>query len=102
MQRTFNRPKEKALLASLSYDFSGLGADGLSVIVNFAAGFDGKVDGGRSDAQEVDVTIDYRVKKEGWMKSLWLRVRGSWLNDESADRDGTDVRAVLRYDFPAT
>jgi hypothetical protein len=102
MQRTFNRPKEKALLASLSYDFSGLGADGLSVIVNFAAGFDGKVDGGRSDAQEVDVTIDYRVKKEGWMKSLWLRVRGSWLNDESADRDGTDVRVILRYDLPAT
>ena len=48
------------------------------------------------------MTIDYRVKKEGWMKSLWLRVRGSWLNDESADRDGTDVRVILRYDLPAT
>ena len=87
MQRTFDRPREKALLASISYDFSGLGVDGLSAIVNFAAGFDGKVDGGRSNAQEVDATIDYRVKKEGWWKSFWLRVRGSWLNDESADRD---------------
>jgi hypothetical protein len=100
MQRTFNRPDEKALLASISYDFSGLGADGLSAIVNFAAGFDGKVESGRSDAQEVDATIDYRVKKEGWMKGFWLRLRGSWLNDESADRDGTDVRVILRYDLP--
>jgi hypothetical protein len=40
------------------------------------------------------------VKKEGWMKSLWLRVRGSWINDESADGDGTDVRVLLRYDLP--
>jgi hypothetical protein len=100
MQRIFNRPDEKALLASISYDFSGLGIDGLSVIVNFAAGFDGKVDGGRSHAQEIDATLDYRVKQEGWMKSLWLRVRGSWLHDESADRDGTDVRVILRYDLP--
>jgi hypothetical protein len=54
----------------------------------------------RSGAQEVDVTIDYRVKKEGRMKSFWLRVRGSWLDDESADGDGTDVRVILRYDLP--
>jgi hypothetical protein len=100
MQRTFDRPREKALLASISYDFSGLGVDGLSAIVNFAAGFDGKVDGGRSDAQEVDATIDYRVRKEGWLKSFWPRVRGSWFNDESAGRDGTDVRVILRSDFP--
>jgi hypothetical protein len=100
IQRTFNAPDEKALLASISYDFSGLGVDGLSAIVNFAAGFDGKVDGGRSDAQEVDVTIDYRMKKEGWMKSFWLRVRGWWLHQESAVQDGTGARVILRYDFP--
>jgi hypothetical protein len=99
MQRTFNRPHEKALLVSASYDFSGLGVEGLSAIMNFAAGFDGEVDDTRSNAQEVDVTVDYRVKK-GWLKSFWLRVRGSWLNDDSADRDGTDVRVILRYDFP--
>ena len=99
MQRTFNRPHEKALLVSASYDFSGLGVEGLSVIMNFAAGFDGEVDATRSNAQEVDVTVDYRVRK-GWLKSFWLRVRGSWLNDDSADRDGTDVRVILRYDFP--
>jgi hypothetical protein len=71
----------------------------LSAILNFAAGFDGEVDGTRSDSREVDVTLDYR-NKQGWLESFWLRVRGSWLNDDSADRDGTDVRVILRYDFP--
>ena len=100
MQETFNRPEEKALLASLSYDFAGLGVDGLSTIVNFVAGFEGKVDGSRSDRQEVDLTIDYRVNQEGWLKSFWLRMRGSWYNDQSAEHDGTQVRVILRYDFP--
>jgi hypothetical protein len=98
MQRTFGRPDEKALLVSVSYDFAGLGADGLSIIANFVAGFDGKSLGVRGDAQEVDVTIDYRVKK-GWLKDFWLRVRGSWLTDESRSRDGTDLRVILRYDL---
>jgi hypothetical protein len=100
MQRTFDRPEEKALLASVSYDFAGLGVEGLSAIVNFAAGFDGEVAGGRSDSQEVDLTLDYHVTKDGWMKSFWLQLRGSWLNDQTADSDGTQVRAILRYDFP--
>ena len=100
MQETFDRPEEKALLASLSYDFSGIGIDGLSAIADFVAGFDGKVDGGRSDRQEADLTIDYRVTKEGWLNGLWLRLRGSWLHDPSADQDGTQVRFILRYDLP--
>ena len=99
MQRTFNRPDEKTLQASASYDFAGVGIQGLSAIVTFAAGFDGKVDGGRSDAQEVDATIDYRLK-HGWLESFWLRVRGSWLNDELAESDGTEIRVILRYDLP--
>ena len=99
MQRTFTRADEKALLASLSYDFSGIGLNELTLIVNFVAGFDGKLLGVRSDAQEVDATLDYRIQ-EGWLKSFWLRVRGSWINDETAGRDGSDVRVILRYDFP--
>ena len=98
MQRTFGRTDEKALLVSVSYDFAGLGVDGLSVIANFVAGFNGKFLGERRDEQEVDVTIDYRVKK-GLLKGFWLRVRGSWLTEESTSRDGTDLRVILRYDF---
>jgi hypothetical protein len=99
MQRTFTAEDEKALLASLSYDFSHLGVDGLTLIVNFVAGFDGKLVGVRNDAQEVDVTLDYRIP-EGWFEGFWLRIRGSWLNEETAGRDGSDVRVMLRYDFP--
>jgi hypothetical protein len=99
MQRTFTRADEKALLASLSYDFSNLGIDGLTLIANFVAGFDGEQLGVRSDAQEVDATLDYRIQG-GWFEGFWLRVRGSWLNEETAGRDGTDVRVMLRYDLP--
>jgi hypothetical protein len=99
MQRTFTRANEKALLASLSYDFSEIGLDGLTFIVNFVAGFDGELLGVRSDAQEVDATLDYQIQ-EGWLNSFWLRVRGSWINNETTGRDGSDVRVILRYDFP--
>jgi hypothetical protein len=99
MQRNFNRADEKALLASLSYDFAGLGVDGLSAIVNFVAAFDSRLLGVRRDAQEVDVTLDYRVKR-GLLKGLWLRVRGSWLHEQVRSQDGSDVRVILRYDLP--
>jgi hypothetical protein len=68
-------------------------------MVTLAAGFDGKVDGGRSDVQEADVTIDYRLE-HGWLENFWLRVRGSWLNDELAESDGTEIRVILRYELP--
>lgn len=99
MQRTFNRADEKALLASLSYDFTGLGAEGLTLIANFVAGFDGKFADQRGDAQELDVTIDYRLT-EGRLEGLWLRIRGSWLRDERINREATEVRVILRYDIP--
>ena len=81
---------------SATNDFSGVGVDGLSAIVNFVAAFDGRLFG---DAQEVDVTLDYKVK-QGLLQSFWLRVRGSWLNEELTDRNGTDVRVILGCDFP--
>jgi len=98
MQRNFSRAGEKALLVSLSYDFSKFSIDGLSFIMNFAAGFDGELLGERGNSQEIDLTLDYRVGK-GFLESFWLRLRGSWLHDELLDRNGTDVRAILRYDF---
>ncbi len=99
MQRTFNRANEKALLVSLSYDFTDLGVDGLTLIANFAAGFDGKLAGQRGDAQELDVTMDYRLT-EGLLENFWLRARASWLRDELIDREATEVRVILRYDVP--
>ena len=99
IQRNFNRASEKALLASVSYDFSDVGLRGLTGILNFVAGFDGRLLGVKRDAQELDVTLDYRVKR-GLLKGLWLRVRGSWLHEEKRGQDGSDVRVILRYDLP--
>lgn len=99
MQRSFNLPDEKALLASISYDFTGVGLGGITVIVNFVAGFDGRSSLGRRDTQELDVTLDYRPD-EGFLQGVWLRVRGSFLADGEADTGGSDIRVIFRYDFP--
>ena len=101
MQRTFNRADEKALLLSLSYDFSQIGAPGLSTILNFAQGWDGREFEGPRKASEIDLTVDYRVPtRHKIFQGLWLRVRGSWLHVEGRERDGSDVRVILRYEFP--
>ncbi len=99
IQRDFTRESEKALLASISYDFKGIGAPGLSAIVNFVAGFDGQFLGETGDAQEVDLTIDLRPGR-GWLTPFWLRLRGSWLNEEIDSSDGWEARVIVRYDFP--
>lgn len=99
MQRAFNRADEKAFLTSFSYDFAGVGVEGLSVIMNVATGFDGKLGGQRGEAREVDVTVDYRPKRKS-LENFSLRLRGSWLTEDPTDRDGADLRLILRYDFP--
>jgi hypothetical protein len=101
MQRTFNKAGEKAVLLSLSYDFSHLGINGLSTILNYVEGWDGRLLGVRQDGRELDLTIDYKIPKElGLYEGLWLRLRASWLDEQAADQDGTDFRVILRYDFP--
>jgi hypothetical protein len=99
MQRTFNQADEKALLVSLSYDFSGLGVEGLSAIANFAQGWDGVMAGERADAREFDFTVDYRIAS-GLLESFWLRLRASWLDDGPSRKDVTDFRVILRYELP--
>jgi hypothetical protein len=99
MQRTFNQADEKALLVSLSYNFAEFGVEDLSVIANFAQGWDGVVAGQRGDAREIDFTIDYRIGS-GRLESLWLRLRGSWLDEKIAPHNGTDFRVILRYELP--
>jgi hypothetical protein len=101
MQRSFTQADEKALLASASYDFTPIGAAGLSLIVTFVQGWDARLLDLRGDAREVDVTLDYRVpERGGFLEGLWLRVRASWLDEERSEKDGTDFRVILRYDFP--
>ncbi len=60
---------------------------------------DGVVAGVRGDARTIDFTTDYRIGR-GALESLWLRLRASWLDVESAPQDGTDFRVILRYELP--
>ena len=78
---------------------SRIGAGGLSAIVNFVAAFDGERFGDTRDSQELDLTLDYRVT-QGSLQNFWIRARGAWLHEESADQDGIDIRVILRYDVP--
>ncbi len=99
MQRTFNQADEKALLASLSYDLSRLGIEGVSAIANFAQSWDSVIAGARGRAREFNFTVDYRIGR-GVLESLWLRLRTSWLHEQAAPHNGTDFRVILRYELP--
>ena len=97
--QAFNRPDEKVLLATLSYDFATIGIDGLKTIIYFAAGFDGEVGDSKGNEQELDLIVDYRLGP-GLFENLWLRFRGAWVHDGVINREGTDAQLILRYEFP--
>ena len=63
------------------------------------AAFDGERFGETHDSQELDLTLDYRVT-QGSLQNFWIRARGAWLHEESADQDGIDIRVILRYEVP--
>jgi hypothetical protein len=101
MQAKFDRAGEDAWRAGLSYDFDAVGIAGLSAFVDYAKG--DTPDSGTAaspDRDELDVTVDYHVK-EGRFDRLWLRVRGSFLNqDDPEGRDTNEFRIILNYDLP--
>jgi hypothetical protein len=101
MERDFNRAGETAWLVGLAYDFGRLGFPGLSAFVNFAQGTGARDPTTRQpgpDERELDLTLDYRVTKKGWLEGLWLRLRGAIL--ESNDSTQTEIRLILNYAFP--
>jgi hypothetical protein len=89
MQRNFTRANEKAGLLSFSWNLSRLGLPELSAIVNLVGAWDAKD----------ELTLDYRIE-EGLFRGFWLRLRGSYLNEDGNAEDGTDFRAILNYDIP--
>lgn len=104
MLSDFDRPGEGAVLVGLSYDLGRLGVPGLSAFTNFAAGFDARPEltpgeEAITDEREVDLTIDYRPEK-GWLRGVWLRLRGAWRGVDGAPRDDTQVRVIINYTIP--
>ena len=103
MQKNFNRAQEKAWLVGLSYNFSRIGVPGLSLFLDYAEGYDA-IDGDTReslpDRREFDITVDYRLEREGWFDGLWFRVRGSILDVEGASRNANDVRVIVNWPLP--
>jgi hypothetical protein len=100
MIKKFNRAGEDARLVGLSYDFSRIGLDGLSAFARYAYG--NTPDSGpiaSPDQKELDLTVDYRFKGK-YLKNLWLRVRGAYLNQHGPNaQDVSNFRVILNYDF---
>ncbi len=101
MVKDFDRADEDAWLIGFSYDFSSLGLDGLSSFFNYANGNTPESGAAASpDQEEFDLTIDYRFKKD-FLKGLWLRMRGAYLNQDGPDAvDVKDFRVIVNYELP--
>jgi hypothetical protein len=102
MLSDFDRPGEEAWLFGLSYDFKHLGVPGFSAFINTAWGYDARdvVQGNRfTDQWEFDATLDYRFQ-EGFLKGLWIRVRGATRTVFGGPGDADQIRIIVNYDLP--
>ncbi len=103
MIENFNRADEDAWLVGASYDFSRIGAPGLSSFVNYARG--STPDSGSNaspDQWEFDITVDYRLPS-GLLEGLWFRARAAFLDrddDPGGAGDVSDIRFIVNYDLP--
>ncbi len=101
MVKDFDRADEDAWLVGFSYDFSSLGLDGLSLFTNYARG--NTPESGKTaspDQEEFDLTVDYRFKRD-FLKGVWLRMRGAYLDQDGPDGvDVKDFRVIVNYELP--
>jgi hypothetical protein len=78
--KKFKRADEKAWLIGLSYDFGEVGLMGVRGAIEYARGSTPKTGRNASPNQdELDITIDYRPK-ESFLKGLWFRMRGGFVD----------------------
>ncbi len=98
----FDRAGEDAWLVGVSHDFGQRGPGELSFFANIV---DGNTPDRGPDASpdqtEYDLTVDYRFK-EGWSDSLWLRVRGAYIDQDERVAGGDDFfdfRIIVNYSF---
>jgi len=98
----FDRAGEDAWLVGVSHDFGRRGPGDLSFFANIVDG--NTPDRGPNaspDQTEYDLTVDYRFK-EGWSDSLWLRVRGAYVDQDdraAGSNDFFDFRIIVNYSF---
>ena len=100
--RDFDQAGENAFLVRLSYDFSGIGLDGLSAFASYARGWD-VVDpsSGRSlpGEEEFDVTVDFRPKKS-FFGNFWFRARGAFSRQMGSKESTRQLQLILNHEIP--
>jgi hypothetical protein len=101
MKSDFNRAGEQAWMVGLTYNFSRIGLDGLSMNTKFASGYnaeDFSTGDIRPDQQEFDITLDYYPPAGRPLAGFWLRLRAAKRWQDDLD-DTHDFRALLNYTF---
>jgi predicted porin len=101
MKSDFNSAGEQAWMVGLTYNFSRLGLDGLSMNTKYASGHNAEdFSSGikRPDEQEFDITFDYYPPAGRPLAGFWLRVRGAKRWQDGQD-DTHDIRVLLNYTY---
>jgi hypothetical protein len=103
IDQDFDRANEKAVLIGAAYDFTGLGAKGLSSNFNIAWGWDAISPTTRKkapDQTEYDFTADYRVPTNapGFLQGIWFRARAAILDQQDAKTLGYQFRLIINWE----
>ena len=98
----FNRAEEEAVIVKMSYDFSGLGFEGVSAYALFVHGW-GRVDPstkvGVPDENEFNADLQWRPTRSS-LNGLSVRFRYSRVEQYQGTEDNLeDFRVIINYDF---
>ena len=101
MLRDFDRAGENAWLVGLTYDFSSIGINGLTVFSNYAEGY--TPDSGNAaspDQTEFNITFDYQPKIS-FLEQFKLRYRYAQLDQDGTGAiDRTENQIILNWEIP--
>ena len=101
MKSDFNRAGEQAWMVGLTYNFSRIGLDGLSMNTKYASGYnaeDFSSGSSRPDQQEFNITFDYYPPAGRPLSGFWLRLRAAKRWQDGQD-DTHDIRVLLNYTY---
>lgn len=101
--QNFSNAGENAFMVKLSYDFSGLGLEGVAAYARFVHGW-GMVEPSTKapvpNENEFDADIQWRPQWK-FLKGLWFRVRYANVHQYEGPKNTiNDFRVIVNYDLP--
>jgi outer membrane porin, OprD family len=99
----FNRAGEDAFMVKASYDFTGLGLEGVTAYALFVHGWNRvnpTTKASVANENEFDADIQYRPQWK-FLKGLWFRTRYANVHQYEGSHDTiNDFRIIVNYDVP--